>query len=279
MISLIAFNALSFRLPAYDIPTPQAAPAAPYPYQPAILAMPERRLADTEECRSCDEGRNAHCDELATPDEVKASLSCDMHPTTSCDFERCDGDYTPVPPPLPPWPGLGTYPSPPPASPPDTDYTWLYALIVTLVVIAVVLLLLILYYYVLWCTYTRVQDGPLHYFCCCFDYCAPRALTYDRVRPEPAPLIQRQVQPKEPEVVFLEPVRKSSEPVPRGILQDSRPDRAQRSIYRPVVGQALQQSDEDAELVGKWRAEAQRVVASRIPRIPQVHLPIPIPPE
>lgn len=71
-----------------------------------------RRLQGTndEPCESsCDATNDEECDRR---DESGGyTQSCDLHPSTSC-----DGSCTYAPsPPLIPWPGNGTYPSPPPA--------------------------------------------------------------------------------------------------------------------------------------------------------------------
>ena len=78
-------------------------------------SVPRRRLVDAPEpcSSSCDEGHNAKCD--AMDEDGVYTLSCDEHPTTSCD-EDCV--YSP-PPPLAPWLENGTYPSPPPLPAPS----------------------------------------------------------------------------------------------------------------------------------------------------------------
>ena len=94
-----------------------------------------RRLAENgEPCKqSCDAGHDRYCDEQDSTGEWK--LSCDLHPTTSCDAD-C---HYPPPPPLDPWMGAsGTYPSPPPPPPPPENeellrMAWLYFLIALLV--------------------------------------------------------------------------------------------------------------------------------------------------
>ena len=73
-----------------------------------------RRLAENNEpCKqSCDASYDRACD--AQDSAGKWTLSCDLHPTTSCD----DDCHYPPPPPLDPWMGAsGTYPSPPPPPP------------------------------------------------------------------------------------------------------------------------------------------------------------------
>ena len=60
-----------------------------------------RALAENDEpCKqSCDAGHDRHCDAQDSAGEWK--LSCDLHPTTSCDSD-C---HYPPPPPLDPWMG------------------------------------------------------------------------------------------------------------------------------------------------------------------------------
>ena len=89
-----------------------------------------RALAENNEpCKqSCDAGHDRHCD--AQDSTGKWSLSCDLHPTTSCDSD-C---HYPPPPPLAPWMGAsGTYPSPPPPPPPpDRELltaAWIYFMV------------------------------------------------------------------------------------------------------------------------------------------------------
>lgn len=86
-----------------------------------------RRLAENNEpCKeSCDAGRDRECDQQDR--QGRWTLSCDLHPTTSCDAD-C---HYPPPPPTVPWLGTaGTYPSPPPPPPPpDEDLliaAWIY---------------------------------------------------------------------------------------------------------------------------------------------------------
>ena len=90
-----------------------------------------------EPCESsCDDGHNANCD--AADEDGDFTLSCDEHPTTSCD---ADCSYSP-PPPLAPWDGNGTYPASPPSPPPDTaEPTWPLALGLCIFLVALVVLL------------------------------------------------------------------------------------------------------------------------------------------
>ncbi len=96
-----------------------------------VLELPlSRQLAENSEpCKqSCDAGYDRDCDQQDSAGEWK--LSCDLHPTTSCD----DDCHYPPPPPLAPWMGVtGTYPSPPPPPPPPEDAAllvtaWVYFL-------------------------------------------------------------------------------------------------------------------------------------------------------
>ena len=92
---------------------------------------------DTIDCMSCDSGEDKHCDEYGYTDEGELEdepkLSCDMHPTESCDYDTCRGNYNPRPPPSLPWTGAqGTWPSPPPP-PPNND--WVIPTIVSISVV------------------------------------------------------------------------------------------------------------------------------------------------
>ena len=97
-----------------------------------------RRLAERgEPCSaSCDSGRDRDCDEQDSTGDW--TLSCDTHPTTSCDAD-C---YYPPPPPLYPWMGdTGTHPSPPPPPLPPADapilvVAWLYFLVAVLLLLS-----------------------------------------------------------------------------------------------------------------------------------------------
>jgi len=125
------------------------------------LQRGRRNLAENNEpCKeSCDEGRDSHCDQQDA--SGRYTLSCDMHPTTSCDAD-C---HYPPPPPLIPWVGIsGTHPSPPPPPPPPDEeivvVAWLY-FVVALVIFAVVF----------WCSIYRSSDKEERYtaayWCCC----------------------------------------------------------------------------------------------------------------
>lgn len=92
---------------------------------------------DTIDCMSCDAGEDKWCDEYGYTDEGELEdepkLSCDKHPTESCDYDTCRGNYNPRPPPAAPWHGAeGTWPSPPPP-PPNND--WVIPMIVSISVV------------------------------------------------------------------------------------------------------------------------------------------------
>ena len=130
-----------------------------------------RALAENNEpCKqSCDAGHDRHCDQQDAAGQWK--LSCDLHPTTSCDSD-C---HYPPPPPLDPWMGAsGTYPSPPPPPPPPEGETllrtaWIFFLLVLLIFLCCV------------CGgvyhYSRTKNGNesgrelVAYWCCCFLTC------------------------------------------------------------------------------------------------------------
>lgn len=145
MLSLLAVAALGFSLEGHD--------------------DHGRQLADNHEpCKAgCDAGHDASCDEQDSTGRWR--LSCDMHPTTSCD-EDCH--FSP-PPPLAPWLGEhGTYPSPPPpASEPNHNI---------LLIIGLVALLVALAFLCCVCMGASSSYGFGHgsavergrYWCCCF---------------------------------------------------------------------------------------------------------------
>jgi len=135
-----------------------------------------RRLAENNEpCKqSCDASYDRACD--AQDSAGKWTLSCDLHPTTSCD----DDCHYPPPPPLDPWMGAsGTYPSPPPPPPPPDvallEIAWIYFLVALLLCLC--------------CTcfsvyhYSHRKSGGadgggnrdtregIAYWCCCFLTC------------------------------------------------------------------------------------------------------------
>jgi len=119
----------------------------------------ERQLAEAQECfASCDEGHDSHCDQQDSAGNYK--LSCDMHPTTSC-----DDDCRPIAsPPNSPWLGAsGTYPSPPPPPPPPDQElviaAWIY-FVAALLICSVAILCM---------RYKRQgESGTLvAYWCCC----------------------------------------------------------------------------------------------------------------
>jgi len=100
----------------------------------ALESPLSRRLAENNEpCKqSCDEGHDRACDEQDSTG--RWTLSCDIHPTTSCD----DDCHYPPPPPRDPWMGAsGTYPSPPPPPPPPDqellEIAWIYFLVALLI--------------------------------------------------------------------------------------------------------------------------------------------------
>lgn len=119
----------------------------------------DRRLDETHVCyKSCDAGHDSHCDQQDAAGRY--TLSCDMHPTTSCDAD-CHAIASP---PMAPWLGnSGTYPSPPPPPPPPGEEL----LIGAWVFFAVALLL---FFCALWflCYRRRgtSRDG-VAYWCCC----------------------------------------------------------------------------------------------------------------
>ena len=127
-----------------------------------------RALAENNEpCKqSCDAGHDRHCDQQ--DDTGKWSLSCDLHPTTSCDSD-C---HYPPPPPLDPWMGAsGTYPSPPPPPPPPEDEMLLRTAWVFFIVVLLLFLCCVcggVYHY------SRSKGGKtdgrelVAYWCCCF---------------------------------------------------------------------------------------------------------------
>ena len=134
-----------------------------------------RRLAENNEpCKqSCDDTYDRDCD--AQDSTGKWTLSCDLHPTTSCDTD-C---HYPPPPPLDPWMGAsGTYPSPPPPPPPpDTellDTAWIFFL-------CVLLLFLCCSCYSIYHHSYRSRNGAqrgsrdaregISFWCCCFLPC------------------------------------------------------------------------------------------------------------
>lgn len=123
-----------------------------------------RRLASNNEpCKeSCDAGHDRECDQQ--DDQGRWTLSCDLHPTTSCDAD-C---HYPPPPPTVPWLGAsGTYPSPPPPPPPpDTrllTIAWVY-FVAALVICSFVILFL----------YYQTQGSCVAYWCCCLLPCLRR---------------------------------------------------------------------------------------------------------
>ena len=100
------------------------------------------RLAINDEpCKSsCDDGENEECDRQSATGDWE--LSCDMHPTTSCD---ADCSYK-SPPPLQPWLENGTYPSPPPALPPPLSDNLFWIIVVLLVLAASMLAICCIFY-------------------------------------------------------------------------------------------------------------------------------------
>ena len=124
------------------------------------------QIINDEPCKSsCDSGDNEQCD---GQDSTGAyTLSCDLHPTTSCD---ADCTYGP-PPPLSPWLENGTYPAPPPAAPPPADLRMVW---VGVVLLSVGLLLLVCacFYAALRRRRAGTPEGDgLAYWCWCLVPC------------------------------------------------------------------------------------------------------------
>ena len=123
-----------------------------------------RRLADNNEpCKeSCDEGHDRECDQQ--DDKGQWTLSCDLHPTTSCD-SHCT---YPPPPPLDPWMcASGTYPTPPPPPPPPNRTLLVAAWIYFVVALAICLFVLVCVSY-----RRRGETGDYAtYWCCCLLPC------------------------------------------------------------------------------------------------------------
>lgn len=146
-----------------------------------------RRLGEVELCESsCDEGHNANCD--AANEEGEFTLSCDEHPTTSCD-EDCS--YSP-PPPLAPWESNGTYPAPPPSAPPPTDESAvpLVVGVILLLIASIVALVLLLR----WCCLHRGRGSRMarcvRWWCLggvCFTHEADDVDAFDPDDEKPAP--------------------------------------------------------------------------------------------
>jgi hypothetical protein len=141
----------------------------------ALESPLSRRLAENNEpCKqSCDSSYDRACDQQDSSGKWK--LSCDLHPTTSCD----DDCHYPPPPPLDPWMGAsGTYPSPPPPPPPPDmellEIAWIYFLVALLICLCCTC-------YSLYAYSHRKRDGPnsgsrdtregIAYWCCCFLPC------------------------------------------------------------------------------------------------------------
>ena len=129
------------------------------------------RLADNNEpCKeSCDEGHDRECDQQ--DDRGQWTLSCDLHPTTSCDAD-C---HYPPPPPMVPWMGAsGTHPSPPPPPPPPETELLTAAWIFFVVALVVFLCFLTCVYYrsQRYVPYGRDDSrNYLAYWCCCLLPC------------------------------------------------------------------------------------------------------------
>lgn len=133
-----------------------------------------RALAENDEpCKqSCDAGHDRHCDQQDSTGRY--SLSCDLHPTTSCDSD-C---HYPPPPPLDPWMGAsGTYPSPPPPPPPPEDETLLAAAWIFFLVVLLVFLCCTCYGVYHYSYNPKTKGGSrngrerIAYWCCCFLPC------------------------------------------------------------------------------------------------------------
>ena len=126
---------------------------------------------NTEPCKqSCDASFDRACDQQDSAG--RWTLSCDLHPTTSCD----DDCHYPPPPPLAPWLGAsGTYPSPPPPPPPPDvallEIAWIYFTVALLLCLCCSCFSLYHYSH-------RKPGGPnigswdtrggIAYWCCCF---------------------------------------------------------------------------------------------------------------
>ena len=131
-----------------------------------------RRLADNNEpCKeSCDEGHDRECDQQ--DDRGRWTISCDLHPTTSC-----DADCNPFPsPPNAPWLGAsGTYPSPPPSPPPPAQeilvLAWIYFAVAVAVFVCVGLCALYRTHGYAADEEQRGMRDQVAYWCCCFLPC------------------------------------------------------------------------------------------------------------
>ncbi len=128
-----------------------------------------RRLAtNNEPCKeSCDSGYDRECD---TQDPQGGwTISCDLHPTTSC-----DDDCHPYPsPPMAPWLGAeGTYPSPPPPPPPPDQEMFVLSTIYIVVVLILLLCYCIFHHYNAYddeCDGNRRNNSKewIAWWCCC----------------------------------------------------------------------------------------------------------------
>jgi hypothetical protein len=132
----------------------------------ALESPLSRRLAENNEpCKqSCDASFDRACDQQDSTG--RWTLSCDLHPTTSCD----DDCHYPPPPPRDPWMGAsGTYPSPPPPPPPpDTELleiAWIYFLVALLICLCCSGYSLYAY------SGSRGTREGFAYWCCCFLPC------------------------------------------------------------------------------------------------------------
>ena len=115
---------------------------------------------NNEPCQAdCDAGHDADCDQQDV--DGKWTMSCDMHPTTSCDSD-C---HYPPPPPTAPWMGKdGTYPSPPPSPPPPEQEVLRFGILAFCVALAFLCLVCVLV------NYGRgngTSSQRLAYWCCC----------------------------------------------------------------------------------------------------------------
>lgn len=164
---------LGFSLPSQQPSRPDPS-ASPAPFWRRL------EVTNNEPCRaSCDANNDDECD--GQNDELEWKLSCDQHPTTSCD-QGCA--YSP-PSPLAPWRENGTYPAPPPSSPPDDDDddNLFYALAVFFCVLLVILLCLAC----VWTSFQSEAEGTpgrlrVHYWCCCLVPFDDWAQKHRRVR-------------------------------------------------------------------------------------------------
>lgn len=146
----------------FSLPSQPARPdPSPAPFWRRLEVINE------EPCKgSCDSGNAEQCD--GQDEELKWKRSCDLRPVTSCD-RLC---VYPPPPALPPWLENGTWPAPPPSSPPTEDENFLFfGASIALLVFALLL-------FGCFCVFSRFEAEPegtpcrvwIGYWCCC---CVP----------------------------------------------------------------------------------------------------------